>query len=136
MSDVANNFNKLATNINGIIGDEKFKPAMYQTADSMSKLADSLSPILGSVDAKSFAEDLNAVMSNMNEISTTVNKMTKDEKLKTKINTSIDNLNTTMCELTLALETINGERGDRENLKQIINDTSKQLQILRNSPKN
>ena len=29
MSDVSTNFNKLATNINGIIGDEKFKPMMY-----------------------------------------------------------------------------------------------------------
>ena len=30
LSDVANSFNKLATNVNGIIGDEKFKPMMYQ----------------------------------------------------------------------------------------------------------
>ena len=124
MSDVANSFNKLATNINGIIGDEKFKPAMYQTAESISKLADGLAPILGSVDSKKFAEDLNAVMTNMNEISTTVNKMTKDEKLKAKLVTSIDNLNTTMCEVTAALETINGQSGDKENLKQIMSDAS------------
>ena len=131
MSDVANSFNKLATNINGIIGDEKFKPAMYQAADSFSKLADELTPILGSLDAKAFAEDLNAVMSNMKEISTTVNKMTKDEKLKNKINTSIDNLNTTMCEMTTALETINGEHGDKENLKQIMADTSETVANLK-----
>ena len=131
MSDVANSFNKLATNINGIIGDEKFKPAMYQAADSFSKLADELTPILGSLDAKAFAEDLNAVMSNMKEISTTVNKMTKDEKLKNKINTSIDNLNTPMCEMTTALETINGEHGDKENLKQIMADTSETVANLK-----
>lgn len=131
MSDVANSFNKLATNVNGIIGDEKFKPAMYQTAESISKLADQLSPILGAVDAKALAEDLNAVMTNMREISTTVNKMTKDEKLKTKIITSIDNLNTTMCEVTNALETINGEKGDKENLKQIMNDASQTVSNLK-----
>ena len=131
MSDVANNFNKLATNVNGIIGDEKFKPAMYETANSLSKLADSLSPILGSVDAKAFAEDLNAIMKNMNEISTSVNKMTKDEKLKAKITTSIDNLNTTMYEVTTALETINGEKNDKENLKQIMKDTSETVANLK-----
>ena len=131
MSDVANSFNKLATNINGIIGDEKFKPAMYETANSLSKLADSLSPILGSVDAKAFAEDLNAIMKNMNEISTSVNKMTKDEKLKAKITTSIDNLNTTMYEVTTALETINGEKNDKENLKQIMKDTSETVANLK-----
>lgn len=124
MSDVANNFNKLATNVNGIIGDEKFKPTMYQTADSISKLADQLTPILGAVDSKAFAEDLNAVMSNMKEISTAVNKMTKDEKLKAKITTSIDNLNTTLNEVAIALETINGENGDKEGLKQIMSDAS------------
>ncbi len=132
MSDVANNFNKLSTNINGIIGDEKFKPAMYQAAESFSKLADELSPILGEVDAKTFAADLNAVMTNMREISTSVNKMTKDEKLKNKINVTIDNLNTTMCEATTALETINGERrGDKESLKQIIKDTSETVSNLK-----
>ena len=131
MSDVANNFNKLATNINGIIGDEKFKPAMYQAADSFSKLADQLTPILGSVDAKAFAEDLNAVMKNMNEISTSVNKMTKDEKLKTKITTTIDNLNTTMYEVTTALETINGQNTDKEGLKQIMKDASETVSNLK-----
>jgi len=131
MSDVANSFNKLATNINGIIGDEKFKPAMYQTAESISKLADELTPILGSMDAKTFGEDLNAVMKNLNEISTSVNRMTKDENLKKKLTTSIDNLNVTMCEVTTALETINGEKGDKENLKQIMKDTSETVSNLR-----
>ena len=131
MSDVANNFNKLSTNINGIIGDEKFKPMLYQTSDSFAKLSDALSPIIGSINAKAFADDLNAVMKNMNEISTSVNKMTKDEKLKTKITTSIDNLNTTMCEVTQTLETINGQRGDKENLKQIMTDASETVSNLK-----
>jgi ABC-type transporter Mla subunit MlaD len=131
MSDVANSFNKLATNINGIIGDEKFKPMMYQTAESFSKLSDALTPIIGEVDAKTFAQDLNAVMSNMNEISATVNKMTKDEKLKTKIVTTIDNMNVTMYEVTKALETVNGQNGDKENLKQIMADTSETVANLK-----
>ncbi len=131
MSDVSNNFNKLATNINGIIGDEKFKPMMYDTADAISNLSKQLTPIIGSVDAKEFAEDLNAVMKNLNEISTSVNQMTKDENLKKKINTSIDNLNVTMCEVSTALETINGEGGDREGLKQIVEDTSSTVSNLK-----
>ena len=132
MSDVANNFNKLATNVNGIIGDEKFKPAMYETADAVSKLAEELAPMIGAIDAKSFASDLNAVMTNMNEISTSINKMTKDEKLKAKISTSIDNLNTTMCEVTTTLETINGPNSkDKDGLKQIIEDTSATVSNLK-----
>ncbi len=124
LSDVSNNFNKLAININGIIGDEKFKPMMYETADAITNLSKQLTPILGSIEAEEFGEDLNAVMKNLNEISTSVNDMTKDENLKTKIETSIDNLNVTMCEVSTALETINGEGGDKEGLKQIVQDTS------------
>lgn len=131
MSDVSTNFNKLATNINGIIGDEKFKPMMYDTAESISNLSKQLTPILGAVDAKAFGEDLNAVMTNLNEISTSVNKMAKDENLKTKIETSIDNLNVTMCEVSNALETINGEDGDKEGLKQIVEDTSETVAYLK-----
>ena len=131
MSDAANSFNKLATNINGIIGDEKFKPAMYQTADAIAKLSEQLTPIVGAVDAKTFGEDLNALMHNMNEISASVNRMTKDEKLKTKISTSIDNFNITMCELSKALETINGKQPNQEGLKQIVEDTSETVANLR-----
>ena len=131
LSDVSNNFNKLAVNVNGIIGDEKFKPAAYETAEAVSNLSKQLSPIIGAVDAKEFAEDLNAVMKNLNEISSSVNRMTKDENLKTKISTSIDNLNVTMCEVSTALETINGEGGDKDGLKQIINDTSSTVSNLK-----
>lgn len=131
LSDVSNNFNKLAVNINGIIGDEKFKPMMYETADAITNLSKQLTPILGSIEAEEFGEDLNAVMKNLNEISTSVNDMTKDENLKTKIETSIDNLNVTMCEVSSALETINGENGDKEGLKQIVEDTSETVANLK-----
>ena len=131
MTDATNNFNKLATNINGIVSDENFKPMMYNTADAIANLSKQLTPIIGAVDAKAFAEDLNSVMKNLNEISTSVNQMTKDDKLKEKITTSIDNLNITMCEVTQALETVNGKSGDKENLKQIMNDTSETVKNLK-----
>ena len=123
MTDATNNFNRLATNLNGIISDEKFKPAMYETAEAIKDLSKSLSPIIGAVNAKDFAEDLNSVMKNLNEISTSVNTMTKDENVKKKFVESVDNLNITMCEVSKALATVNG-KGDKQNLKQIVNDTT------------
>lgn len=130
LTDATNNFNKLAVNINGIVADEKFKPAMFDTADAISNLSKQLSPILGAVDSKDFAEDLTSLMNNLKEISTSVNQMTKDEHLKTKISDSIDNLNITMCEVSKALETVNGT-GDRESLKQIMKDTSETVENLK-----
>ncbi len=131
MTDATNNFNRLAVNINGILADEKFKPAMYETAEAISNLSKQLSPILGAMDAKAFAEDLNSVMHNLNEIAVSVNGMTTDENLKGKIITSIDNLNTTLCEASVALGTLNGKNKDKENLKQIMSDTSETVSNLK-----
>ena len=103
---------------------------MYETADAIAKISRQLTPIIGAVDSKEFAEDLNGLMSNLNEISASVNQMTKDENMKKKISDSIDNLNITMCEVSKALETING-KGDKENLKQIIKDTSETVGNLK-----
>lgn len=124
MTDATNNFNRIATNINGIVSDERFKPTLYETADAISNISKKLSPIIGAVNAKDFAEDLNSVMHNLNDITTAVNKMAKDDCLKKKLSNSVDNLNTTLCEVSKVLETVNG-KGDKENLKQIIADTSK-----------
>lgn len=130
LTDATNNFNKLATNINGVVSDERFKPAMFETADAIAKLSKQLTPIIGSVNSKEFGEDLTSLMRNLTEISTSVNQMTKDEHLKHKISDSIDNLNITMCEVSKALETINGQ-GDKDNLKQIVEDTSETVENLK-----
>jgi len=130
LTDATNNFNKLATNLNGIVADEKFKPAMFETAEAISNMSKQLTPIIGAVNSKEFAEDLNGVMKNLNEISNAVNSMTKDEQLKEKVTTSIDNLNITMCEVSKALETVNG-KGDKENLKQIMADTTATVSNLK-----
>ena len=130
MTDATNNFNRLATNINGIVADENFKPTLYETAEAISSMSKKLSPIIGAVNAKDFAEDLNSVMHNLNDISTAVNKMAHDEGLKKKFVDSVDNLNITMCEVSKALETVNG-KGDKENLKQIVADTSATVENLK-----
>ncbi len=130
MTDATNNFNKLATNINGIVADENFKPTLYETAEAISNMSKQLTPIIGAVKAEDFAEDLNSVMHNLNDISTAVNKLAHDEDLKKKFVDSVDNLNITMCEVSKALETVNG-KGDKENLKQIVADTTETMENLK-----
>ncbi len=130
MTDATNNFNKLATNINGIVTDENFKPTLYETAEAISAISKNLSPIIGAINAKEFAEDINSVMHNLNDISTAVNKMAHDENLKKKFVDSVDNLNITLCEVSKALETVNG-KGDKDNLKKIVADTSETMGNLK-----
>ena len=130
MTDATNNFNKLATNVNGIITDEKFKPALFDTAEAISSISKELAPIIGAVNSKEFAEDLNSIMSNLSDISTSINQLTSDAQLKKKVTDSIDNLNTTMCEVSKTLEAING-KGEQDNIRQIVNDTKETVENLK-----
>lgn len=133
MNDVSSNFNKLAINVNSLIGDEKFATNMYNFTESITKLSNSTAPILAAIDSKQFASDLNAVMTNLNEISQSVNSMTSDDKMKEKISTSIDNINLSLSKVNVALDTLNSCATDKSgtNLEQIISDTSASVSNLR-----
>mgnify|MGYP004621928803 FL=1 len=127
---VSNEFCQLSGNINKIIGDPEFKPTMLATAKSINNLSEKLTPILGSVDAKKFANDLNATMTNITEISNAVNGMTKDEKLKTKLSSTVDNLNKALYNVSLTLEAVNNPK-DEKNIKCIMEDSAVTVHNLR-----
>lgn len=133
MNDVSTNFNKLATNINSIIGDEQFSTKIYNLSDAVTSLSNSATPILSSIDNKAFASDLNAVMHNLNEITQSVNSMTSDENMKAKLSASLDNINLALTKTNIALDTLNSCSADNSgsNLQQIINDTSASVSNLK-----
>lgn len=133
VNEVSGNFNTLAVNVNGIIGDEKFSTNLYNFTDAVTKFSNSTAPIIAAIDSKQFASDLNAVMTNLNEISQSVNAMTSDDKMKEKISTSIDNINLSLAKVNVALDTLNSCATDKSgtNLEQIISDTSASVSNLR-----
>ena len=130
VNKVSDEFCILSGNVNKIIGAPEFRPTMMATAKSINSLCEKLAPILGSVDAKQFANDLNATMSNITEISQAVNGMTKDEKLKSKLATTVDNLNKALYNVSLTLETVNNTKDDK-NLKCIMQDTAVTVHNMR-----
>ncbi|MFA7659175.1 MAG: MlaD family protein [Candidatus Gastranaerophilaceae bacterium] len=124
-NDVSKNFNKVSNNINNIIGDEKFKPTLMSTAESVNKLAKNLNKVLDNTDAKQMASDLQSIVQNLNDISTYVSTMTKDEKLKTQLNTTINNVNKAMTDISSALELVNTMTPqDKCAVQQIVEDTA------------
>ena len=56
--------------------------------------------------------------------------MTKDEKLKTKLVTTVDNLNRALYNVSLTLETVNNTKDDK-NIKNIMEDTAVTVHNLR-----
>lgn len=124
-NQVSGNFNKVSTNINSIIGDEKFKPTLMSTAASIDKLAKNLNKVMDNTDAKKMASDMQSIVQNLNDISTYVSTMTKDEKLKTQLTTTINNVNKAMCDVSSALELVNGMTPeDKRAIQQIVEDTT------------
>lgn len=123
--EVSKNFNKVSDNINGIIGDEKFKPTLMSSTESVGKLAKNLNKVLDNTDSKKMAEDIQSIVQNLNDISTYVSTMTKDEKLKSQLMTTVKNVNKAMSDLSNALEVVNGMTPDQKcQLHQIVEDTS------------
>ena len=130
LNKMSDSFVRLSTNINGVMEDEKFKPTLYNTAESISKLSTNLAAIMGEIDAKKFGEDLNAVMQNVNEISDSVNKMTKDEKLKAKLTTAIDNVNNAMMDISCAISAVDSTQNKSE-IQKVMTDISQTTGNLR-----
>mgnify|MGYP002626563145 CR=1 FL=1 len=125
MDRATTDFNMLTYNINGIIGDPKFKSTLYTTADSVDKLSQNLNKLMGNdAEAKALADDLRAITHNVNEISGYVNSLTKDDNLKNDINRAVANVNTAMVNVSTALATVNKINPDKKTeLQSIIEDT-------------
>lgn len=125
MDRATTDFNMLTYNINGIIGDPKFKSTLYTTAESVDKLSQNLNKLMGNdEEAQALANDLRSITHNVNEISGYVNSLTQDDNLKKDINRAVANVNTAMMNVSAALETVNKVNPDkRTELQAIIEDT-------------
>lgn len=123
--DVTDNINKVSTNINSIIGDEKFKSTLTSATNSISNLSNNLNKIMDNIDAKQMASDLQSIVQNLNDISTYVSSMTKDEKLKDQLSTTITNVNKAMKDISNALELVNSMTPEQKcKVQKIIADTA------------
>ena len=120
-------FSKLSTNVNEIIGDKQFKKTVMSTADSVNTLARNLNKVMDAADAEQTGKNLKIIAENLSQISESVNEITKDDKLKNQINSAITNVNKAMSEVATTLETVNKVNPTSANqvsdLQKIVDDT-------------
>ena len=129
---VSENFIKVSNNVNNIIGDEKFKPTLMSTADSVDKLSKNLNKILDKTDAQAMATDLQVTAKNVKEITTYINSITKDEKLKKELTSTVCKVNKAMADISSALEVVNQMTPeDKKSIEQIVKDTSASTKNLK-----
>lgn len=125
MNRVTDSFEKVTTNVNNIIGDEKFKPTLISTVDSVDKLSKNLNKILDNTDAKTMGADLQAITANVKEITISVNSMTKNDKLKNDLNMTLTKVNKAMDDTSKALAVVNSLTPEKKTeLQQIVDDTA------------
>lgn len=125
MDRATTDFNMLSYNLNSIIGDPKFKTTMYSTADSFDRLAQNINKLIGNEqEALAMAEDFRAITHNVNEISGYVNSLTKDDQLKKDITGAVSSINTAMTDISTTLDTVNKLTPEKKTeLQTIIDDT-------------
>ena len=121
----SDSFVKVSNNVNNIIGDEKFKPTLFSTANSIDKLSKNVNKVIETADTKGITSDMRVITKNVSEITTYVNSITKDEKLKKDLTTTVAKVNKAMGDLSCALEIINTmSPADKKSIVQIVRDTS------------
>lgn len=126
MDKATTDFNMLSYNLNSIIGDPKFKPTLYSTADSFDKLAQNINKLVGNEqEAQAMAEDFRAITHNVNEISGYVNSLTKNDQLKNDINRAVSSINTAMTDVSTTLNTVNKLTPEKKTQLQTILDDTK-----------
>lgn len=126
MDKATTDFNMLSYNLNSIIGDPKFKPTLYSTADSFDKLAQNINKLVGNEqEAQAMAEDFRAIAHNVNEISGYVNSLTKNDQLKNDINRAVSSINTAMTDVSTTLNTVNKLTPEKKTQLQTILDDTK-----------
>lgn len=132
LNSVTANFNRVTNNVNSIIEDPKFKPALYDTTTALSRLSNNLSNVLEKTDSQTMAEDLTVIMNNVTDISSYVNTLTKDDKLKKELSSTITNVNKAMCDISSALEVVNSLPADKQKeVKNILSDVAVSASNLR-----
>ena len=121
----SNDFSKLSTNINNLIGDKEFKTKLYSTADSLDLLSKNLNKIMDDGNAEAIAADLRVITHNVNEISTYINSMTKDDNLKKDLTRTINSVNKAMSDISTTLATVNQLTPENKTeLESIIDDAA------------
>ena len=129
---VTDNFNKIADNVNNVIGDENFKSTLMTTTESVGKLAKNLNNVLDKTDADKMAQDLQIIIRNLSDITTYVDTMTKDEDLKLQLMTTIKDIDKAMCQLSTAISMFNKMTPDQKTqIENIVSDTAKTTSNLR-----
>lgn len=124
-NEVSKNFNTVSKNINGIIGDEKFKPTLISTTDSIGKFVGNLNKIMDNTDAKQMASDIQDTVKNLNDITAFISSTTKDEKLKAQLMDTINSVNKATKDVSSALELVNSMTPNQKcQVQQIIKDTA------------
>lgn len=121
-----NDFDIITTSINGIIGDEKFQKSVVSTSESIEKLAKNINKIIGDdKQSEQLAQDLRTSIHNLSEISTSVNSMTGDKKLQCELKSAVTNANKALMNASIALEEVNKLTPDkRTQLAKVLDDAS------------
>ncbi len=132
LDSVTKNFNKVTTNINSVIEDPKFKPALYDTATALSRLSNNLSNVMEKTDSQELANDLTVIISNVTDISSYVNTLTKNDKLKKELTCTLTNVNKAMTDISAALEVVNSLPDDKKKeVSNILSDVAVSTSNLR-----
>lgn len=117
-------FNKVATGVDKLLGDPQFRQSIISTTDAIDKFTKNINKIIGNEEqSEQLATDIRETIHNLTEISESVNSMTGDEKLKNELKSTVSNANKAMIQVSTTLEAVNKLTPDKQTeLSKIMDD--------------
>lgn len=116
----------LSDNLNGVVGDKKFKTSLISTIQSMQKSSDELSTLLADSKLKDTLSNVNSTSKDLSEVAKYVNNLTKNENFNGKIINTVDNLNTSITKMSKVVDTVDSLTTQQKDKIQEILDNSEQ----------
>jgi phospholipid/cholesterol/gamma-HCH transport system substrate-binding protein len=115
----------LTDNVNSIIANPEFKTSLISTTKSINESTKRLSDLLKDEKTKQTLLYVNETAKNLSELSGYINSVSKDKDVQKRIVNTVDNLNTSLIELSASLKKVENITGpDETKIKSILDDTA------------
>lgn len=128
---LADNLIAVTDNLNRLAGDKEFVNNINEASKAFARVSNNVSDLMEDPKTKAVLANLEVISKNTAELSNFIGDASKDPQMKKYLRETVSRINTALEKLSAALDTVNYAAGDKEQLKQTIDDISESSENLR-----
>jgi len=128
---LADNLIAITDNLNKLAGDKEFVNNVNEASKAFTRVSNNVSDLMEDPKTKAVLANLEVISKNTAELSNFIGDASRDPNIKKYLRETVSKINTALDKLCTALDTVNYAAGDKEQLKQTIDDISESSENLK-----